>query len=115
MGQFRPARWSGGSGKRSVMANTATPPEAEPAQEPASDGPNASDAARALAAEHNVDLREVTATGATGITKGDVETYIAANAEPEPEPEPEPESESEQQTFEPIPDEADEPPAAETA
>ncbi len=109
MGQFRPARWGGGSGKRSVMANTAVEPEAEPTQEPSSDGPDATDAARALAAEHGIDLRQVTATGATGITKGDVETFIEANAEPEPEPEPV------QQTFEPVPDEADEPPAAETA
>jgi pyruvate/2-oxoglutarate dehydrogenase complex dihydrolipoamide acyltransferase (E2) component len=102
MSKFQPARWSGGgTGKRSVQANATAEPELEQEPEPTSDGPDATDAARALAAEHGINLADVTATGATGITKGDVETFIEAHTEPEPELVEPPE---------PIPDEADTPP-----
>jgi len=40
---------------------------------------NATDSARALAAEHNINLADITGTGVDGrITKGDVELAIAA-------------------------------------
>ncbi len=103
--KFGPALWGEG-GKRSVLAHAST---REDVPEADTNGPDATDAAKALAAQHGVDLKDVTATGATGITKGDVETYIEAHTEPEPEVE-EPEAD-EQQTIEPfiepIPDEAD--------
>ncbi len=104
MGFKGPARWGGDSGgKRSVQAHGNKTESNNPAD---TTGLDATDAAKALAAEHNVDLRDVTATGATGITKGDVETYLEAHAEPEPELE---------EPLEPIPDEADDLHAAETA
>ncbi len=114
--KFRPAEWGGG-GKRSVLAHGST---RDDTPEPATSGPDATDAAKALAAQHGINLNDVTATGATGITKGDVETYIEANTEPEPEVEVEPEPEIEEPEVDPqlplekIPDEADLP-VAETA
>lgn len=86
MGEHRPARWSG-QGKRSVRATgpaRTSPPPAEPTQTI-----EATDAARALAAEHNVDLATVEHSGPR-IGKGDVERHLNAHAEPEPDPEHEP-------------------------
>jgi pyruvate/2-oxoglutarate dehydrogenase complex dihydrolipoamide acyltransferase (E2) component len=56
-------------------------PAAEPEEEtPSPPPPNATDAAKALAAECGVDLALVTGTGADGqITKPDVKSYIASD------------------------------------
>lgn len=92
----KPARWGGGSGKKSVQAHQGTAPPAPP--EPVQTGPDATDAAKALAAEHSVDLTFVVGTGQDGrITKDDVAATIEPPAEPEP--------------AEPVPDEADTPAA----
>ncbi len=91
----RPASWSGG-GKKSVQAVSQSPPPAPAAEAyiPAPEGPDATDAAKALAAEYGIDLTTVTGTGQDGrIVIGDVDAIIqAATAEP----------------SEPIPDEAEE-------
>ncbi|MES2179864.1 MAG: E3 binding domain-containing protein [Gemmatimonadota bacterium] len=95
-----PARWPAEpGGKRSVQANKPGGAFAQP-EPPVAAGPDATDAAKALAAEHGIDLRDVTGTGNDGrITKDDVQAIVdAATAEP----------------VEPVPDEA-ETPAAETA
>lgn len=87
MGEHGPARWTG-SGKRSVRATTSS----VPVEEPAAEEPKATDAARALAAEYNINLAAITGTGVDGqITKDDVSVHVPAPA-PEPEPEPEPEA-----------------------
>ncbi len=92
--QHRPARWGGtDEGKRSVQARTVDrPPRVPPPGKTAPPAePEASDAAKALAASEGISLADVVATGATGITKADVERTIEAQkAEAEPEPEDEP-------------------------
>lgn len=91
MANFRPAR--SGEGKRSVRAvGTSGSAVAPTIVEPDEDtGPAATDAAKALAAEHGIDLAGVTGTGADGrITKDDVAGHVA-----------------EDQPLEPVTDEAD--------
>jgi 2-oxoglutarate dehydrogenase E2 component (dihydrolipoamide succinyltransferase) len=89
MGEHGPARWQGtGTGKRSVRATTSSAPAEEPAAPVEQGEPKATDAARALAAEYNINLAAITGTGADGqITKDDVSVHVPA---PPPEPEPEP-------------------------
>jgi 2-oxoglutarate dehydrogenase E2 component (dihydrolipoamide succinyltransferase) len=103
-----PARWSGG-GKRSVQASPTTPaasPEAEVTLEQTEDGPNATDAAKALAAENQIDLADVTGTGKDGrISKDDVANHLAEQQTPAVDA-----GVDLQQPLEPIPDEADTPP-----
>lgn len=102
--RHQPARWSGG--KKSVEAVHADPgpayepPTFEPIVAPplpavpeeptatvepeitlAPGEPNATDAAKALAAQHNIDLAAVTGTGNEGrITKDDVAALVPAEA-----------------------------------
>lgn len=94
MANFAPSRWEG-SGKRSVQARRPgnAPP---PAHETPPETPNTepTDAAKALAGAHGIDLALVTGTGADGrVTKDDVQAVIDARTEPEPEPTPEPAAE----------------------
>ncbi len=102
MGRFTgPARWPETGGKRAVQAHGAPRPTVTPDAPPAT-GPDATDAAKALAAEHGIRLENVTGTGSEGrITKDDVQTVVDAATAPPAEPL--------------IPDEAEAPPAAETA
>lgn len=70
-----PARWSG-PGKKSVRA-LETHRAPEPVEVPNVSDVDATDAAKALAAEHHVDLSTITGTGADGrITKDDVTAAI---------------------------------------
>lgn len=99
MGRFTgPARWPETStGKRSVQAARPGTPAAS-APDPVAEGPDATDAAKALAAEHGIDLASVTGTGAEGrITKDDVASVVAAATE---------------EPHEPVPDEAEDQPDA---
>jgi pyruvate/2-oxoglutarate dehydrogenase complex dihydrolipoamide acyltransferase (E2) component len=88
--EHRPNTW-GGSGKRSVQAIRTTGTIQATQELPSYDaGPDATDAAKALAAEHGVDLANVTGTGSESrITKDDVAAHIEPVEEPEPEAEPE--------------------------
>lgn len=73
MGEHGPARWSGG--KRSVQA--VAPGQRPATAETAEPGVDATDAARALADESNIDLTTIDGTGAEGrITKDDVTAAI---------------------------------------
>jgi pyruvate/2-oxoglutarate dehydrogenase complex dihydrolipoamide acyltransferase (E2) component len=90
MSDHGPAFWTGQSGKRSVRADPKpaedeqtvneqiaeielAPPATSPPEEPA----EATDAAKALAAENNIDLSTVTGTGAGGrITQDDVRLLL---------------------------------------
>ncbi len=90
MSGFQPARWPPGGGKKSVQARTTTSSTSVPDPAiPPDDGPDATDAAKALAAEHGINLASVEGTG-TGepprITKDDVQKVVdeatAAPAEP---------------------------------
>ncbi len=96
MNRFSPARWPDTGGKRAVQARGTRSAPAAPEQ-PVAPGPDATDAAKALAAEHGIDLANVTGTGVENrITKDDVQTVVdAATAPP----------------VEPVPDEAEAPPA----
>lgn len=77
MGEHGPARWGGG--KRSVRATSSSP---APVEEPAPTEPNATDAAKALAATYDIDLSTLTGTGAGGqIVKDDVEAYVPSTYE----------------------------------
>ena len=82
--EHRPNTW-GGSGKRSVQAVPRARLSPAPATEPVyQDGPDATDAAKALAAEHQIDLANVTGTGADGrITKDDVAALVTPPSESE--------------------------------
>ena len=81
---FRPATFPA-SGKREVQAK-GTRRGSAPAPEPATTT-DATDAAKALADEHGLDLATVTGTGADGrITKDDVQQAIDAQAELDVEP-----------------------------
>ena len=96
MSDFAPTRWSG---KKEVQARggirASTPPPV-----PQHDGPDATDAAKALAAEHNIDLATVAGSGADGrIIQSDVQALIPEENEPEPEAEPEADETDEQQTL----------------
>jgi pyruvate/2-oxoglutarate dehydrogenase complex dihydrolipoamide acyltransferase (E2) component len=79
MADYSPSKWGGG-GKRSVQAthSGASTPAHEPTPaEPTPEGPDATDAAKALAAEHNIDLATVSGSGVDGrITKDDVAALI---------------------------------------
>jgi len=92
--EHRPQTW-GGSGKRSVQAVRTTgniQAQAAAAPEPTPDNTetDATDAAKALAAQHGIDLATVTGTGSDGrITKDDVQALVTPEPEPEPEAEPE--------------------------
>lgn len=69
MGEHAPKQWSGQSSTPAAVAPAA----------PA--GPDATDAARELAAEHEIDLETVTGTGADGrITKDDVQAVVDSAA-----------------------------------
>lgn len=88
MADFQPARWgTSGGGKKSVQATQVTSSTAIPDPAiPADDGPDATDAAKALAAEHGINLATVQGTG-TGdpprITKDDVQAVVdKLNGEP---------------------------------
>jgi pyruvate/2-oxoglutarate dehydrogenase complex dihydrolipoamide acyltransferase (E2) component len=79
--EHRPNTW-GGSGKRSVQAvpTSAGARGGQPAR--AEEGPDATDAAKALAAQHNVDLASVEGSGAEGrITKDDVAEHVEPDSE----------------------------------
>lgn len=67
-------------GKARFGADANSPAEASSdSSSDSSDGPDATDAARSLAAERGVDLSEVKGTGADGrITKDDVESHTSA-------------------------------------
>lgn len=88
MSEHRPATW--GSGKKTVQARyerPVTPPMQidTPPQEP--DGPQATDAARALADELHVDLATVEGTGKDGnITIRDVQAAHDSANGPADEP-----------------------------
>ncbi len=100
-----PARWDGG--KKSVLARGTHEAQVAPVIAEPTVGPNATDAAKAFAAEHSVDLAEITGTGSEGrITKDDVVAWREEQAKNEPAPEVDAEPELEP-VFEPIPDEAD--------
>jgi pyruvate/2-oxoglutarate dehydrogenase complex dihydrolipoamide acyltransferase (E2) component len=83
---FQPARWpSSSGGKKSVHAQQVTSSTQIPDPAiPPDDGPDATDAAKALAAEHSIRLETVTGTGHDGrITKDDVQAIVdKANGEP---------------------------------
>ncbi len=87
MADFQPARWGSSGGKRSVQATAVTSSTTVPDPAiPPDDGPDATDAAKALAAEHGINLSNVEGTG-TGdpprITKDDVQKVVdEATAEP---------------------------------
>lgn len=109
--QHRPARWGGtDEGKRSVQARTVDRPRRvpPPGRTAAPAEPEASDAAKALAASQGINLADVVATGATGITKADVERTIEAQkADAEPDDEPD-------DGHEPVPD-VESPPTSQSA
>jgi pyruvate/2-oxoglutarate dehydrogenase complex dihydrolipoamide acyltransferase (E2) component len=80
-----PARWSGG--KRSVAASSPSAPEKATVADPLPAAPDeleATDAAKALAAQHNIDLDAITGTGQDGrITKEDVAALVPAEEPPQ--------------------------------
>lgn len=83
MSEFRPATWDGVS-KRSVRAKE--PGETVPAA-PTIEDIDATDAARAYAAEQNIDLAGVTGTGADGrVTKDDVANHVYVSGLLDPKP-----------------------------
>ncbi len=85
MADFQPARWGSSGGKRSVQAAAVTSSTSVPDPAiPPDDGPDATDAAKALAAEHGINLASVAGTGQDGrITKDDVQKVVdEATAEP---------------------------------
>lgn len=74
MGEHSPAVWTG-SGKSSVPAHGTTGDSGGGQQ----DEIDATDAAKALAAEHGIDLKDVKGTGTDGrVTKDDVEATHAS-------------------------------------
>lgn len=90
--EHRPNTWSG-SGKRSVQA-VRTTANVQAAPEAPSADTDATDAAKALAAQHDIDLANVAGTGSEGrVTKDDVAAHVPVEPEPEPEHEPEQDAE----------------------
>lgn len=95
MSEHGPALWTG-SGKRSVQATEPSDTQAEPPAAPEGEGEptvredfapviheqptepvEATDAAKALAAENNIDLATITGTGAGGrVTQDDVKALL---------------------------------------
>lgn len=88
--EFRPTTWSGSGGKKSVQATGTTrsssktkaaaeppvPEIANPDPEPEAE-PDATEAARTLASEADIDLGDVEGTGTEGrITRDDVAAHV---------------------------------------
>ena len=88
MGDHHPAKWGGDSGKRSVQARVTRPVRVAPTPRTQPTGPEASDAAKALAASAGIDLADVVATGANGITKADVDRTISEQTDEQTQEEP---------------------------